>query len=179
MDCVQGSGIKSKRWLLSDRKTNVIISTVGMTPVSHNHKGIMQLVIPCESFDVVFQDEKQNENGQHLMLIPCFLKPSGIAVLFDDKTQTPPHQPRIFRPSRVQDPSVTPVETHDLRDLHMSIASSPFRPSMKKNAPIQEWLSALMALMEERQHFVVDGSLSDYSGYECDERMCFLLHRII
>ena len=132
LDCLQGSGNKTQRHMLNNRKTNVIISTVGMTPQSHNNKGTMELVIPCEAFDVVFQDEKQNENGQNLLLMPCFLKPSSIAVLFDDKTQTPPHQPRIFRPSRVQDLTVTPVETHDLRDVHMSIASSPFRPLMKK-----------------------------------------------
>ena len=109
------------------------------------------------------------------MLIPCFLKPSSIAVLFDDKTQTPPHQPRVLRPSRSKDGTVKPLRTHELRDLHMSIATSPYRPLMMKNVPIQEWLNKLFDLMKERQHFVDDDSFANYSGYECDEQDVFLV----
>ena len=51
-------------------KTDVIISTAGMTGKSSNHKGTVELAISCESFDVVLQDEKQNENGENLLVIP-------------------------------------------------------------------------------------------------------------
>ena len=79
-------------------KTNVIISTVGMTGKSHNHKGTVELAISCETFDVVFQDEKQKENGENLSVIPCCLKlSSGLLVLFDDGEQAPPYLPGVLR----------------------------------------------------------------------------------
>ena len=59
VECVTGTGDKNERQLFNNSKTNVIITTVGMTAKSHNVKGSVELVIPCESFDVVFQDEKQ------------------------------------------------------------------------------------------------------------------------
>ena len=75
IECVTGTSEHHERHLFNYSKTNVIITTVGMTAKSHNVKGTVELVIPCESFDVVFQDEKQNESGENLMLNPSFLKP--------------------------------------------------------------------------------------------------------
>ena len=104
------------------------------------------------------------------MLMPCFLKPSSLAVLFDDKSQTPPHQPRILRPSQKGHGNLRPVQTHELQDLHMSIAISPYRPLMQKSVPIKKWLEKLFDLLKEREHFVDDQSLPTFSAYESDEQ---------
>ena len=175
IECVTGTGEHHERHLLNYSKTNVIITTCGMTAKSHNVKGTVELVIPCESFDVVFQDEKQNENGENLMLTPCLLKPSSLAVPFDDKSQTPPHQPRVSRPSQSRQGILKPVQTHELRDLHMSITTSPYRPLMPKNVPIEKWLERLFDLLKERQHYVDDQSLPNVSAYESDEQDVLLV----
>ena len=72
-----------------------------MTSRSHNVRGTLELAIPCERFDVVFEDDKQNENGENLLVIPCYLKPSsGVLVFFDDAEQTPPHLHSVLRPPK-------------------------------------------------------------------------------
>eukprot|EP00973_Karenia_brevis_P035657 4919490-Karenia_brevis.AAC.1 len=47
----------------------------------------------------------------------------------------------------------------DLRDLHMSIATTPYRLLMNKPVPIQHWLLAVYKLMEKRQRLVEDLTL--------------------
>ena len=61
MERVAATGEKQERRLLEYSKTNVIISRVGMTGKSHNHKGTVELAISCETFDVAVEDEKQKE----------------------------------------------------------------------------------------------------------------------
>eukprot|EP00973_Karenia_brevis_P092640 12413405-Karenia_brevis.AAC.1 len=69
------AGDRKEYDLLKSRKTNVIITTFGMASKTQNEKGTLELAIPCQKFDVVFEDEVQNENGENLFLIPCYLKP--------------------------------------------------------------------------------------------------------
>ena len=74
LDCVTGTGDNNQRYILHQSKINVIISTVGMTSQSHNKKGTMELVIPCESFDVVFQDEKTEREWTALNAYPMLFE---------------------------------------------------------------------------------------------------------
>eukprot|EP00973_Karenia_brevis_P030441 4197024-Karenia_brevis.AAC.1 len=61
-ECIAAAGDRSEYELLKNGKTNVVITTFGMTSKTHNAKGSLELAIPCEKCDVVFEDEKQNEN---------------------------------------------------------------------------------------------------------------------
>ena len=59
-----------------------------------NNRGTISLNLEVGQFDIIFEDEKQNEHGPNLLLIASYLKPcSGLLVVFDDSEQTPPHMP--------------------------------------------------------------------------------------
>ena len=170
VECVVSTSEKQDRRLFEFSKTNVIISTVGMTSKSHNYKGLVELAISCESFDVVLQDEKQNENGENLLVIPCFLKPSiGLLVLSDDGEQTPPYLPGVLRQSKSKPGLPEPVQTMNLQDLHMSIATSAYRSLMQRPVPIQTWLSALFNLLKKRGRLVEELTLQNFKPCADDE----------
>ena len=57
----------------------------------------------------------------------------------------------------------------------MSIATSPYRPLMQPDVPIQKWLNQLFDLLKKRQHFVDVDSFANHSGYECDEQDVMLV----
>ena len=102
-----------------------------MTSKSSNDKGNVERAISCESFDLVLQDEKHNENWENLMTMPCFLKPRiGLLALFDDGEQTPPYLPSVLRQSKKKPGLPEPVSTINLQDLHVCIATSPYRSLM-------------------------------------------------
>ena len=123
-----------------------------------------------ETFDVVSHDEKQNENRENLLVIPCLLKPSsGLLVLSDDGEQTPPFLTGVLKRSKSKPGLPEPVQTMNLQDLHMSTATSPYRPLMQKPVPIQTWLIALFNLLKKRQRLVEELTLPNFKACESDE----------
>ena len=77
-------------------KAHGCMITFGMTGRSANLKGSMELGVPTEKFYLISADEKQNENGENLLLMPCYLKPGhGLIVCFDGAAQIPPHLPGL------------------------------------------------------------------------------------
>ena len=80
-ECVAATVEKMDRRFLEQVKTN-------------NQQRIVELAISCETSAVVYQDEKQNENPEHLLVMPCFLNTSSnLLVVFDDGQPKPPSYP--------------------------------------------------------------------------------------
>ena len=67
------------------------------------------------------------------------------------------------------------VETNHFRDLHMSIATTPYRPLMNKPVPIQNWLLAVYNLLGKRQRPVEELTLPCYTACESDEKDVMLV----
>ena len=91
-------------------------------------------------------------------------------MVSDDGQPKPPFLPGVLR-SCTKKPGVPqPVKTIPLGDLHMSIATSLYRPLIQKDVSIQTWLLALFNLWKNRQRLVGDLTLPNYLAYERDEQ---------
>ena len=154
-ECVAATVEKMDRRFLEQAKTN-------------NQQRIVELAISCETSAVVYQDEKQNENPEHLLVMPCFLNTSSnLLVVFDDGQPETPFLPGVLRSCTKKLGASQPVKTIPLRDLHMRNATPLYRPLMQKTDSVQTWLFALCSLLTSRQRLA--GDLPKYLTYERDK----------
>ena len=68
--CGVRAGRRSGQDLLPRCKTNVVILTFGMTGKAVRIQRTIERCLPTEQFHLISADEKQNENGENLLLLP-------------------------------------------------------------------------------------------------------------
>ena len=73
----------------------MVILTFGVIGRAANIQGKMALCLPTEKFQIICADGKQNENGENLLLLPCFLK-AGHGLLVFLMTQRKLHHMYIL-----------------------------------------------------------------------------------
>ena len=95
---------------------------------------------------------------------------SSLLVVSDDGQPKPPCLAGVLR-SCTKKPGVPQlVESIPLGGLHMSLATSLYRPLSQKPVSIHTWFVALFNLWKNRQRLVGDFTLPNYLAYERDEQ---------